>query len=321
MQVRIINPEDPVGPIIELFRLSLGDAGGIPEEAFWRWKHYENPFGVSPTIGAFDGEKLVCLRTFLRWRFRRGSELTDAYRAVDTATHPAYRGKKLFTELTLRLVEQVKVGPPAFIFNTPNGQSKPGYLKMGWQQFGKTNVAVRVFPYYHLLSRLNRRPWPEISAPWSEDIASAWQTLAPFQSARFADVSVTDYSVAYFRWRYFCQPRMNYHFWIDKLPAPRALAFFRLKKSRGLRELRITDLFFTDPAAGVDALRAIARSYQPDVLTYLADEAGRIPVPFGYLLTRRGLNITIRELNNPAVSDLVMRQRKIYFSAGTLELF
>ncbi len=30
------------------------------------------------------------------------------------------------------------------VFNTPNDQSRPGYLKMGWSEVGRVPVAVRL---------------------------------------------------------------------------------------------------------------------------------------------------------------------------------
>jgi GNAT superfamily N-acetyltransferase len=132
--------------IIELCRLSLGWKADDPNEAFFAWKHDENPFGQSPAwVAQDDTGTLVGLRTFLRWRFRRPDGTTlSAVRAVDTATHPDWQGRGIFSRLTLSALDDLREEGVDCVFNTPNDKSRPGYLKMGWQQVGKVPVSVRL---------------------------------------------------------------------------------------------------------------------------------------------------------------------------------
>ena len=69
--------------------------------------------------------------------FRRGGSTLHAVRAVDTATHPDHQGRGLFTALTMHALEACRAEGVAFVFNTPNAQSRPGYLKMGWREVGR----------------------------------------------------------------------------------------------------------------------------------------------------------------------------------------
>ena len=66
-----------------------------------------------------------------------------AVRAVDTATHPDFRGQGVFSALTLGALEELRSDGVAFVFNTPNERSRPGYLKMGWQPVGQVRVLAR----------------------------------------------------------------------------------------------------------------------------------------------------------------------------------
>ena len=66
-----------------------------------------------------------------------------AVRAVDTATDPDYQGRGLFTRLTLQAIDELRAEGVDFVFNTPNDQSRPGYLKMGWQVVGTLPTHVR----------------------------------------------------------------------------------------------------------------------------------------------------------------------------------
>ena len=76
--------------------------------------------------------RLVGFRAFMRWRFRLGA-LVRAVRAVDTATHPDFRGKG--SSAAHRRPRSMSWDwTRVLIFNTPNDKSLPGYLKMGWQR-------------------------------------------------------------------------------------------------------------------------------------------------------------------------------------------
>ena len=81
-------------------------------------------------------------RTLMRWEFLDGERVVRAVRAVDTATHPDYQGRSIFTRLTLHALDELVAEGVEFVFNTPNEQSRPGYLKMGWQVVGQLPTAV-----------------------------------------------------------------------------------------------------------------------------------------------------------------------------------
>jgi GNAT superfamily N-acetyltransferase len=68
----------------------------------------------------------------------------NAVRAVDTATHPDWQGRGIFSRLTLGALDDLRDDGVDCVFNTPNDKSRPGYLKMGWQQVGKVPVSVRL---------------------------------------------------------------------------------------------------------------------------------------------------------------------------------
>lgn len=97
------------------------------------WKHLENPFGKSYGLLAIDNGQIVGLRMFMRWEFLSDKKVIKGIRPVDTCTDHKYRGHGLFKKLTLEGLENLKT-ENSIIFNTPNSNSKPGYLKMGWSE-------------------------------------------------------------------------------------------------------------------------------------------------------------------------------------------
>lgn len=139
---RAAGPAD--GPAVaDLLRTSLGKQDDPHYEAFLAWKHQQNAFGASPAWVALDEDRVVGYRTFLRWRFvDDAGRVLRAVRAVDTATDPAYRGQGIFRRLTIEAVADLTRSGDAFVFNTPNDQSRPGYLSMGWSIVRRVPVAV-----------------------------------------------------------------------------------------------------------------------------------------------------------------------------------
>src|SRR5207247_2560043 len=110
---------------------------------FFRWKHVDNPFGRSFMLVAEAEERILGLRAFMRWRFAAGGREVGAVRAVDTATHPDFQGRGIFSLLTRAALDSLPADV-GFVFNTPNEKSGPGYLKMGWHEVGRIPIAIRV---------------------------------------------------------------------------------------------------------------------------------------------------------------------------------
>ncbi|MFV0309364.1 MAG: GNAT family N-acetyltransferase [Desertimonas sp.] len=141
-RIRPATPGDREA-ILELLGAALGWTDDARSRSLFAWKHDLNPFGPSYGWVADDGGRVVGVRLFMRWRFRRGDATIEAVRAVDTATHPDHRGQGLFRELTMHGVEQCRSDGVGFVFNTPNDQSRPGYLSMGWRRIGRLPTSVR----------------------------------------------------------------------------------------------------------------------------------------------------------------------------------
>ncbi|HXF74029.1 MAG TPA: GNAT family N-acetyltransferase, partial [Actinomycetota bacterium] len=163
--------------VLALLLASLGPGpAGERSPAFFRWKHLANPFGTSFLLVAEAGGRIIGLRAFLRWRFELDGREVRAVRAVDTATHPDHQGRGIFRRLTLEALDALR-GEADLVFNTPNGKSLPGYLKMGWRVVGRVPVSLRVRrPLRLLRGSVGRReagdpgPPPAVTAPAVGDV-------------------------------------------------------------------------------------------------------------------------------------------------------
>lgn len=213
LTLRVAGPSDR-SAILDLCRASLGWTADDPNEAFFSWKHDENPFGASPMwVAESETGELAGVRVFLRWRFRDvdGSTL-NAVRAVDTATHPDWQGKGIFTKLTLGALPDLREMGTDFVFNTPNDKSRPGYLKMGWNEVGQVPVAVRV---RSVTTVRNVAGAKAAASKWSEDVSAGESTVTAFADTavlnRLAN-SVTTHGIStdrdteFLRWRYRFEP-------------------------------------------------------------------------------------------------------------------
>ena len=323
--------------ILELSKQSLGELGGMRTEEYWRWKHEQNPFGKSPVLLAFEGEKLIGLRAFMQWRFRYEGKTFQAFRAVDTATHPDHQGKGIFSKLTMALVDQLKDREPAIIFNTPNQKSMPGYVKMGWKEIGKTRLRVCVHPfnilqhqfdfYWRQVFHGRKVLLPDANSPapivFPNDIEAL---LTEWQNAH-AHVVMTNYHLQYLQWRYQQIPMLHYGMKVSRKAGSTCLIIYRLKQSNSICELRLVDVFYTGTERKTvvrTAIRELIETLNPDVTTVLADGQGELDalLPFGFFKAdKRGLTITGRKVNDDGLEGLVGDYGKWGFTSGGLELF
>ena len=208
-----IRPAVP-GDLPEILRL-MRDELGWPDderaEALWRWKHEQNPFGVSPVWVAAEREGIVALRAFLRWRMLMpDGTAVNAVRAVDTATDRRHRGQGWFRRLTLHALEAMQAEGVDFVFNTPNEQSRPGYLSMGWTEQKRPVVWLRPGSLARLpllaRSRTGADIWPapcEVGLDTTEAfVGGAVPTRPDTRMGKGPAGPETDRSPEFYRWRY-----------------------------------------------------------------------------------------------------------------------
>ena len=205
------------------------------------------------------GGEVVAVRLFMRWSFRRGGTTLRAVRAVDTATHPDHQHRGHFSALTRHAVEMCRADGVAFVFNTPNNASRPGYLNLGWREVGRPATAVR--PARNISVRRSRVPAELWSIPldcgvdiesWL-DRGGRWP--APLQVSSTDRTLRTSTDERYARWRYGL-PALHYRVVGD---GPEAIVV-RLRRRGAGRELvvaeRLGDPDVTDHLV-VDTLRAV----------------------------------------------------------------
>lgn len=222
--------------MISLLKKSLGE-GLIPKsEEYFIWKHEKNPFGSSKILLAKEGGKIIGLRAFMKWQWRNKNEVIPAVRAVDTATDPDFQGKGIFKKLTLQAVEECKSEGFGLVFNSPNENSRPGYLKMGWMDEGRMPLLLGVGSLMQAFysENKNERIYKEFSAE-REFKKLDNNYIFPVNDKQI----YTALSGDYLKWRFQDCPIVNYGAVVEKDFG----IVFRLKKLNRFNELRICEIW------------------------------------------------------------------------------
>jgi len=308
--VRPATPEDRP-EILGLAVRALRWRGDERDRAFFAWKHDHNPFGTSPAWVATDGDQIVGFRTLLRWELVQGAERLLMVRAVDTASDPARQGKGIFRRLTLTAVAELTSAGYRAVFNTPNTQSRPGYLKMGWTELGRPALGARPRGPMAALRMARSRTAAE---KWSEptsvgepagDVLRGSGIESLLAALPEAQGWTTPRTAEYLRWRYGFEP-LHYR----ALDVRGGLVVFRVRRRGPSREVAVCE--WLAPGPDRRALRRLvlaAGDYL--VATGLGPGHGLLPIP------RLGPVVTWRPLARaeiPALGDLSFR-------LGDLELF
>ena len=298
--VRCAEPADR-GAVLRLLGPTLGWSSDDSFAAFYAWKHEQNPFGPSPSWVAVDGHEVVGLRNFLRWEHvAPGGEVLRTVRAVDTATRRSHQGRGIFRRMTLHALDDLRAEGVAFVFNTPNDSSRPGYLKMGWTQVGHLAASVRLTspasPWRMARARVPADIWSVPSTagrPATEVLASPGLAELVGSVAPPGRLS-THRTPAFLRWRYGFGP-LGYRAVTLGDDVRDGVALFRVRRRGSALECALCDVLApaADPGAHRALVRSTARTSGADYVIRLGgpavDRVGFVRAPRGPVLTWRPL--------------------------------
>lgn len=314
MIIRKATTED-IPAIVQLLKASLGDVSSEKSVAYWNWKHVNNPFGPSPVLVAEEGGVLIGVRALMRWDWQEGTQVYRALRAVDTATHPEHQGKGIFKKLTLQLVEAATHEGYDFIFNSPNTQSTPGYLKMGWEVWGKMPLWVRP-----LLSFQSYQP--AVFERYHQVLLQADLSSMPVPVTTSGGMH-TALSPGFFQWRYQQCPVKKYGLY----RVQDVWIFFTVKQRKQGMELRICHVVTAgvlDSQLLFRTARRLAVSCGCRFITLTGLEPVSVlsRILHGYVDIRRfSVTLTIRQLANKPLYQQLKSSPNWMLQNGDIELF
>jgi GNAT superfamily N-acetyltransferase len=322
--------------VLELLRGSLGEGpGGRRTSEYFRWKHVDNHFGRSYMTVAEKAGRIIGFRALMRWRFVIGEDTVAAVRPVDTVTHPEERGRGVFSKLTRAAIDALR-DEADLVYNTPNSNSLPGYVKMGWRVAGRIPVAVRVRKparfaagkLRHGRSEAQPVVRPQVAAPTAGDVLSDDATVE--ELLRSCELPSSGYatprSAGYLRWRYGRAPLLGYHGLLREWGGvPVGLILFRPRAEGSLWGLSVGDLLVRPgdvrTARGLlrDAGRSAAAAYVAAAFPS-GSTAARAHHGPATITAPHGMTFVV----NPLRSDLVPDPTKLSswsLSTGDVEVF
>ena len=250
----------------------------------------------------------------------------QAIRAVDTATHPGYQRKGIFTKLTTAVLDYAQKDEIAFVFNTPNQQSLPGYLKMGWHKVGVLPMYMKVLNTVGMftgslksaltnkhnaadVSSVIGHTLPEAGA-WLDENQAQINLLIESDELMRGRGFTTARSFDFLRWRYGKHPYVKYHVVSDTVNGElQGVVFCRANSRKGLREIMINDLLMRTPdrEAVKNLINTLIWSVKADYLIAhfgAGSEHLTLLRQCGFhALPGQGMAFTVRDLGRPVTPD------------------
>lgn len=109
-----------------------------PSEEYLNWLYFQNPRGNVKGFDAFDGEQIVAHYACIPIKIN--GYIGDSLLSLNTATHPDYQGRGLFSELALKTFDSVST-TYANVIGVANAKSVGGFFKhLGFEKIGNLDL-------------------------------------------------------------------------------------------------------------------------------------------------------------------------------------
>ena len=131
MEIRrcVFDDEKELQLLVDLQNIVYKQRGLVfKKEEFLFW-YRKNPEGPVISYNAFDGDCMVAHQSFVPERMWVDGRVVKCLRSMAVVTHPDYRGRRLFSQITNMAVEEAQRQGYDFIYAVTNANSFPIFIK------------------------------------------------------------------------------------------------------------------------------------------------------------------------------------------------
>lgn len=150
------------------------------------WRYRDNPAGAVVGADAWDGDRLAAHYVTCPVEARIDGAPVRGLLSLNTATHPAYQGRGLFTQVAQAAFEQGAAAGYQFVIGVANANSTPGFLRrLAFQNVGPLQAGVLA----SLPTQFTAAP-VQYEGVWRDELL-AWRLANPdgrYVSARQGDL-------------------------------------------------------------------------------------------------------------------------------------
>ena len=147
------EPSKDFYELYNLFRLAFPNSkhlikNPVTYQSYLNWLYLDNPLGLPVGYNAYCEGKLVghyaCIP--LNWSYE--NKIYRALLSLNTAVHPNFRRKGLFSELAEKTYKFAKKEGFDFVYGVSNSNSTHGFMKLGFCLVGELYLQLCVLPSF-----------------------------------------------------------------------------------------------------------------------------------------------------------------------------
>lgn len=210
---------------------------------FWNWKYLNSAFGEAVLHVIEQDSEILAFGTLWPFEFKYEGQLLKAFQPCDTIVSKKARGKGLFRKLNEARKEYARSVKADFLFNFPNQNSLPGYLKMGWSLVDKLTWQVKVLKPLQVLKNSKSDAQSvriEVQKKYALDSSQIQKALANnVESENLVELNATS---SYYEYRYKNHPSRNYGLIEYVENGETAIAIFTLMQKENLKEMVVMEV-------------------------------------------------------------------------------
>jgi hypothetical protein len=195
----------------------------------FRWRFENSPKGKPILLCAHFRDRIVSFNSWIPWEFQYGGRKFIGYQSGESATHPDFRGKGIFSEILRQGETRARNLEIDFLFGFPSEMSYGAFYRQGYYPIAQYRYCIRPLNVFW------RRPGER--AP-----GDAGPSPPPARAGLLQREKITPvFDAEYLRWRYL-ENSKEYAF--AEFRENNLEAFFALRENRRrfFREVLILDL-------------------------------------------------------------------------------